>query len=363
QEQEQVDDFDSTFDLPIGIEESRPEKIPNDDLGFFDDLATLDDEEQEYLYDLWADDEPSEEDGIFDSPLVIEEPISENISNDDLDFPDDVASSESTEQEDFYDFWTDDKPSVEDGPGNTITRSQRARQMAAQVIDTVGWSKSELGLITDIFIDNGWSATKTTLIREIELGASVEEITLARELKLIWKECDRYWIYFGAINRFYEHTTASYRHFSWKQALRIIRTYNGYPCIEEIHEMLEVEFEYWYSKKILRRKYPAFINYLIYYRFSDAPSMLPASDSSFFFDPIDEETLDSDDLELEGSDMYHALSEYGINLHNNFTTKSYYTSDIPFDQEEGKLLVPERKIKRIVKVQEIDEFDEDDNED
>ena len=212
------------------------------------------------------------------------------------------------------------------------------------MIDQVGWSKSELDLITTIFNENGWSAAKRTLLEEIYRGASFETIEVARELKLLWKESERYWIYFASGKK--DQTLASYKHFSWRQSIRLINIYASVPSIEELHEMLEVEFEYWYSNPILRRKYPAFIKYLLYYRFSESKSLLPSTNQLFFFNGHNDCLLDDSCMFYEGSDEYKKLSECGIELNNAFTTKSYYASDIRFDHEEGILLYPKVLKKR-----------------
>lgn len=321
--------------------------------------------EQLSLYSEEEDESAEEDLYLNDLPEQTQPNI---VTNEDVTtFPDTHQSSNDVST-DFYDFWTEEEFIEEEDDedadqSNFITRRQRAQQVAVQFIDFVGWPKSDLDLVTEIFFENGWSATKASLLREVSLGASIEEISLARELKHIWRECDRYWISFSSINRFLEHTSASYKHFSWTQALRIIRTYDGVPSIEELHHMLEIEFEYWYSHIILRRKYPAFIKYLLYYRFGDHPNILPSTEQLMFFDSFEEDYLDSIELSLERSDTYLVLSEMGVDLHSNFTTKSYYVSDIPFDPEKGELLLPDRKNKRAVTNKDDEESDEYNSED
>ncbi len=347
-----VDPFEAEFDHAT---EPEPEPEPEPELQI---------EEADECLGLLDEETPSD----LEEELSLNNDIFDSVEDEfNPDAQDGIGSLEfggEFEETDLYEFWEDHELLEDDEPAleisNTLSRYQRARQEAADLIDQVGWSKSQLDLITTIFIENGWSAAKRTLLEEIHRGASFETIEVARELKLLWKESERYWIYFARGKK--DQTLASYKHFSWRQSIRLINIYASVPSIEELHEMLEVEFEYWYSNPVLRRKYPAFVKYLLYCRFSESKSLLPSTNQLFFFNGHDDCLLDDSCMFYEGSDEYKTLSECGIELNSAFTTKNYYASDIPFDHEEGILLYPKvlKKRQAIVLQEEDldDEYDE-----
>lgn len=197
---------------------------------------------------------------------------------------------------------------------NIITRLRRAKQIAVDVIIQCEWTEKNIDFLTQVFFENGWGATRSALIREINLGATPEELQVAHELRHIWKCCDRYWITFSTLNTFSQVTQAIYRHMSWLQALKIIRVFNGIPCIEEIEVFLDDEFEYWYQHPILRRTHPAFIKYLCYYRTSELDSNLHAAEPRNFGLSSAYDDLNSTELINPNSDYMEKLKALGIDL-------------------------------------------------
>ncbi|MFM9597810.1 hypothetical protein ACKI1O_51965, partial [Streptomyces scabiei] len=82
------------------------------------------------------------------------------------------------------------------------------------------------------------------LEREVAEGATLDELMLAFEVKNLWLDSPRYWIAFSKAYVSGESTDAIYRHFSWRQALRLIRTFTDLPSFEEVYDLLEQEFDY-----------------------------------------------------------------------------------------------------------------------
>lgn len=259
------------------------------------------------------------------------------------DFDDIIEIFEDHNDDDFihdnYEIWEDleDSREVETAVSDfyslkdSVSRYDRARQKAVEVLTLFDWEKTQLSLITQILYENGWGAAKKAIEREIADGATAEELMLARELKLIWCVCDRYWINFQKVTQFSNVTDATYRILSWRQALRIIRIFANLPSIEEIEYFLEDEFEFWYHHRILRLRYPAFLKYLLSYRIRNNYPNLSASDPRRFEKPLGFESLTSTNFIYSNSDEMRILHEFGIDLLSKYSPKSYYFSDIPLE--------------------------------
>lgn len=229
---------------------------------------------------------------IIDIESIDEVSGFENIE--DLESYDDFIPSETDEdeinfdEEDYsalddyvYDFEDEELDNfvdlgIED---NTVSREKRAQQKAVEFIMLSEWSsKKYLGLISDIFYRYGWSATKTALERLLEFDLSPTELELLFEIKIFWEENDHYWIAFERGRSSYSY---SQHVMSWNSALKIVRAFDSYPCIEEIVDVIDRLYEVWMSKKILQRKYWRFIGFVWLWAF-EIKGFLPASDSYVF---------------------------------------------------------------------------------
>ncbi len=221
------------------------------------------------------DDDSSYIDTIsLDNDFLNEEEIDSSV--DEINEPDFFSfdQADANNEEELYDLWDDtlfEDEESEDEPNlgvleNVFTQEDRARYNAIECILLFGWHTSKLPFLTELFDNKGWSNTKKALEREVREGASVDEIELAFEVKNLWLESSRYWINFNYAFHRGESTDATYRHCSWKQALRLIRTFSELPSYEEIHDFVEREFEHWYGNTSLRKCFPAFNKYLFNYR-------------------------------------------------------------------------------------------------
>lgn len=239
---------------------------------------------------------------------------------------------------DVYDHWSDDL--LDEDPdddldtgvlGDRISREQRAQQAAIECLEAIGWNKKSLSFLTEVFIELGWNNARKALEREVLTGATYEELNLAFDIKQTWAECDRYWISFTGAWLPGETTSATYRHCSWRQALRLVRVFNGIPSSEEVWDLVESEFDYWFGNGALRTRFPAFSKYLFNYRFNESLPTLPVGEYRRFDLNVSLDEMNSSWSYHPHSDKYRALSEYGIDVINRYAPKSYYLSDVDFD--------------------------------
>jgi hypothetical protein len=227
-----------------------------------------------------------------------EEP--EELSWDDLA---DLDEFEEAAQRGF-----DESPVEED----LITREQRARQIAVEVLARTDWDIEYLPLLQQIFVENGWSAARVAVEREIDYGVLPDELALARKIKRFWEWHEQFWITFHKIRRNspYCQADAAYKNMSWAEALRIIRSFPKLPDIEEIYAFIEGEYESWYYNDSLRRTFKAFFKYLKY-RTGSMRRALPG-DVPFSFDVLTDSEFGFLDSRITPESQ--TLSELGINM-------------------------------------------------
>ena len=235
-----------------------------------------------------------------------------------------------TFRDDLYGLWDDSfDDEVEDFTDNgvldnTFTQEDRALAEAAELIMAFDWEHSTLPFLTEVLCIKGWVNAKRALEREVAVGATLDELMLAFEVKNLWLDSPRYWIAFSKAYVSGESTDAIYRHFSWRQALRLIRTFNDLPSFEEVYDLLEQEFDYWYDHKILRLCFPAFIKYLFNYRLNERniTSSIGGFGKAQDYDHVDELWASQ-----THSEEMQKLNEYGVDLLAKNAQPSYYTSD------------------------------------
>lgn len=242
----------------------------------------------------------------------------------------------------FYAFDPDtvfdnDKYQVEPAGGdseNRITREERAKQKAVELVYRYDWPHGTLPLIQQIYIMSGWGATRVALERAIDEGLTPEELVLAAHIKVIWADNDLYWIAFDSTGS----TRLSYHALSWRTALMIVRSFESIPQVEEIDVLLEQLFEYWYENATLRRVFKAFARYL-WYRFGDIDGALPARQMGDFDSPYQRPGEEYSDLgipnDLETASL-RKLQAYGVPQIKDPQAPSCYFSDLPVSTEEAE---------------------------
>ena len=170
----------------------------------------------------------------------------EKDSSDSVDHSEMYFDSDDEE----YDLsWADD---IHVEVGGKLTKDDRAWQVAMEVAAEYELDQGETENLAEIFIANGWSACRIAMERELSQGTSLEELLFAAEVKEVWEEYPE----------FYNEFETAYRIMSWPLALSILCSFEGYPVIEEIEQMLLRLFEHWRRDKISTLIFRTFLEYL-----------------------------------------------------------------------------------------------------
>lgn len=229
--------------------------------------------------------------------------------------PDDVYDSQSSFDSDTELF------------DERLSREDRALQKAVELISRAGWSLSMLPLVQQIFVMNGWGATRLALEREIDKGMSPDELILAAHVKALWAENDYYWIAYDRNGS----SNLSQNVMSWPTALMLIRAFESLPQIEEIEQFIESLFEYWYDRSSLRRAFRSF-NRFLWFRICNLPGCLPATLAFNFCSPHElpvEEYSDLGISDLLVIEQTAKLRAYGVFQTKHPQEPSCYASDKP----------------------------------
>ena len=160
-----------------------------------------------------------------------------------------------------------------------VSRIERAKQIAVDVIQAYDWDIEDIGLLQQVFYENGWGACRVAIERELVRGLTPDELELAIFVRRLWTENQQYWISFIHVtsNSPSQETRAAYKCMSWREALRIIRIFNYLPCEEEIQLFIDNIYDDWYCSQNLQRQHKAFIRY-IKYRTGSVRRTLPADE-------------------------------------------------------------------------------------
>lgn len=149
-----------------------------------------------------------------------------------------------------------------------VTRSERAIQIAVELGDSYGWDKEGIKLLAGILEEHGWSATKSSLERELQNGLKPEELELASAIREIWKEYPEfstglsYWGSHGDRSVSFSHR---YLHLSWPAALSLVRCFESYPDPAEIEELFLELYNRWISNLSFQAHFSSFYSYLRYH--------------------------------------------------------------------------------------------------
>ena len=156
--------------------------------------------------------------------------------------------SEGDEEE--YDVSWADNLDVE--VGGTLRRDERAWQVAMPLAQEYELDQYETRELAQIFIRYGWSACRVAMERELSSGTTLDELVLAADVKDMWDEYPE----------FFNEFETSYRTMSWPLALSIIRSFEGYPAVEEVEQMLLRLYEHYRTDKISKLIFRSFGEFL-----------------------------------------------------------------------------------------------------
>lgn len=253
---------------------------------------------------------------IFDIPDFVDD----DIENDEVEETEYIEVEFDWDGlEDFDDIdELDIVPTLQDyevDTGGKVSRIERAKQIAVDVIQTYDWGFQNIGLLQQVFYENGWGACKVAIEHELVRGLTPDELGLAIFVRQLWTENQQYWISFiHTSKQAGQETRAAYKCMSWREALRIIRVFNHLPCEEEIQLFIDNIYDDWYCSPSMQRQYKAFIRYLKY-RTGSVRHTLPADEWFSFITPDEEDGL----IELPRDDIKLAkgvcvLKDQGIDL-------------------------------------------------
>lgn len=141
-----------------------------------------------------------------------------------------------------------------------LTRAERALQIAIRVGEEFDWDKNGIKILATIFNRYWWSSSQTAMRRAIELGMTPKELILADKLRQMWLEYPEFW---SAMNKSGE-IFHQYSLISWPTALKIIRSFNSYPQIEEVEALLNEYLERWLCSSSLQHRFRGFYVYALY---------------------------------------------------------------------------------------------------
>ena len=188
-----------------------------------------------------------------------------------------IALEEEIEEEVYEENWSDienlnefdksEKREIEDEEiqiTGKVDRETRAKQIALELIDRHDLGPEYLTLLQQIFVEGGWSVTRSEIEKQIDQGLHLEELALARKVRLFWKESEQYWTTFHRIKskESPQQASAFYRNMSWKDSLRIVRLFPLLPDIEEVYTFIDEVFGYWYYNDGLNTAFKSFHEFL-----------------------------------------------------------------------------------------------------
>lgn len=333
-----VDDAES--DKQFAPKLSEISNYPTAESGFaFDDYDGSD--STEYSFELLDDADSVDNiigaDDNYESDLDEVDPEVEPVE----DFPLDDFELEDFGWEDLDDF--EEEASRENDDEDLmltgISRGERARQVAVEVLERVGWDREYLPLLETIFVESGWGAARIAIETQIEGGAVPEQIILARQVRSIWFSNEYLWTTFRMrSNAPFMQADAVYKNFSWADALKFIRCFSSIPDRSEVETFIEDLFEEWYFNNRLRRHFHAFLKYFRY-RIGTSRRTLPGNLGFLFIFPLEAEWgVDNPELSSEISEMRSELRDLGTDSGFGMSRIENKFKVLPkeaFDEKEG----------------------------
>lgn len=218
-----------------------------------------------------------------------------------------------------------------------LTRAERSIQIAIKIGEEFDWDKAGIQLLASIFERYWWSSTQAAMKRAIESGMTPKELALAEELRQIWYEHPEYW---STLNNFGEIQTR-YSSISWPTALKLIRSFNGYPQIEEVEALLNECLDRWINSSSLQHSFRSFYMYALYR--IGAYDDLAEQDGWVIFDhyPTDEEDNEFVD-NLEHAKKIHRLGVYVDPQAERYSTRSWDGRLVLLNARHGHELYDEK---------------------
>ena len=211
-----------------------------------------------------TDELPLEE--IIDSDAI---DLDEDSEEDDIDWLELVSTAFTEEDVDEGGSQSlNDLYGVDVG-GHRLDEWEKAKLMAYDVgVAIQDTSPRLLSVLYRIFLISPYPATRASVTREIQAGASSDDLEAAVDVRAIWQNHPEFansflqrWSQLG--DAWTRTEEARYR-LSWPAALTVVRALGAYPCFEEIERLLENLFEEWWESDRRRWGFHKFQLYLGY---------------------------------------------------------------------------------------------------
>ena len=144
----------------------------------------------------------------------------------------------------------------------TVSRRDRAEQMAIAVGNKFNWDREGIELLTEVFKAYGWGPAKDAIDRLLIAGLTPSELDVAYRLRRLWAETESFWVKFYFRSGRTTDGRPIYSTLSWPTALRLIRVHSGEPTFDEI-ELLLWELLYdWQGSSRFQRTFTSFASFL-----------------------------------------------------------------------------------------------------
>jgi hypothetical protein len=140
-----------------------------------------------------------------------------------------------------------------------LTREQRALQIAAEVAEDYGWDRAGIVLLAEVFERYSWSASQMAVRRAIEHGMTQKEFAIAAGVRQMWSERCEFWVASS-----YGTLVQKYAMLTWPGALGLIRSFEGYPGVEEVESMLDICLEQWLRSRELQLRFHSFLAWVLH---------------------------------------------------------------------------------------------------
>jgi len=185
---------------------------------------------------------------------------------------------------------------------DSLTREQRALQVAAEVAGDYGWDRAGVALLAEVFERYSWSASQIAVRRAIEHGMTQKEFAIAARVRQMWSERCEFWVASSYGSLVQRHALLT-----WPGALGLIRSFEGYPDVDEVESMLDIWLEQWLHSRDLQLRFHSF--------FAWALQRCEARGEMRGFDAwAGSDGCLGDDDDLDDVALLRELDSYGIGL-------------------------------------------------
>ena len=199
------------------------------DAGIDDNLDEFDDPERDDLEDLALSHRP-----FFELALGLPEP-------DEFD--------ETPTREEIEEVRTNSK----------LTHGERALQEAIRIGMQYDWDADDIQLLAEVFRLHWWSASKRSMVRELESGMRPHELRLALVVREAWRNNPEFHV---NLSQGWGWHGYAHPNLTWPVALAIARHYDFEPDPDEVGVMLHELHDQWRSSAALADEFKSLYGFI-----------------------------------------------------------------------------------------------------